>query len=125
MPGIMGIGMAGIPGMPDPADDCGPTPGGSAGIFGTDGRGGIAGMAGEICVCGLMPGGSAGIFGMAGIGGATSADCGPMPGGKPPVGIGISGTPGVGAVAAFVAGFKYTKLRLFGKSNVSSPELRS
>src|ERR1039458_548375 len=48
-----------------------------------------------------------------------------MPGGKPPGGIGIPSGPGVAAMAASVADFRCTKLRLFGKSSVSAPELRS
>jgi hypothetical protein len=103
------------------------------------GRGGIGGIAGVICDCGPTPGGRAGIFdpapngaGIAGIGGAPGADCGPVPGGKLPGGIGpapngagIPGKPGAAAVATSVAGFTCTKLRLFGKSSVSVPELRS
>src|SRR5476649_962613 len=48
-----------------------------------------------------------------------------MPCDKPEGGIGISGIPGTPAVAASVAGFTCTKLRLFGKSSVSAPESRS
>ena len=61
------------------------------------------------------------MLGMVGIDGATGADCGPMPGGKPPGGIGIPGIPGAPTVAVSVAGFTCTKLRLFGKSKVSAP----
>src|ERR1039458_3276888 len=149
----MGIDIGGIEGIPDapamlgmegiPGDDsipdcaCGPTPGGSAGIFGIGGmlgapdifgmtgREGIGGMAGVACGCGPTPGGNAGMLGMVGIGGAAGAGCGPLPGGKPPGGIGIPGIPGAPPVAASVSGFKCTKLRLFGKSKVSVPELMS
>ncbi len=57
-----------------------------------------------------------------GVGGASVPTCGPMPGGKPPGGMGIPGAP---TVVASDAGFTYTKLRLFGKSSVSAPVLRS
>src|ERR1035441_5179017 len=56
---------------------------------------------------------------------ATGADCGPMPGGNPPGGIGIPSGPGAIGVAASEVDFKCTKLRLFGKSSTSAPELRS
>src|SRR5271169_5073439 len=125
MEGIPGaedmLGIVGIPEAPGAAGDCRPIPGGSAGIFGI---GGIAGA----------PDGNG--IGW-GAGGATLtsdvvAGCGPTPGGKPPGGIGpapngagIPGMPGAPTVAISVDGFKCTKLRLFGKSSVSAPELMS
>ena len=122
----MGIGMAGMEGIPEtpgPADGCGPTPGGSAGIFGITGRRGMAGMAGPPGAdCSPTPGG---IFGMAGIGGGAGkpagGDCGPTPGGI----AGMAGKPGGGADGFSTAGLSRTKLRLFGKSRVNSLELRS
>jgi hypothetical protein len=64
--------------------------------------------------------GGGGGFGIAGI--PVGCGCGLTLGGRPP---GIGGKPG-GVAAEFSAtGWRRTKLRLFGKSNVSSPELRS
>ncbi len=134
IPGVDGMfGIGGLDGMggtlePAPACACIFGIGGIPavlGIFGMTGRGGIGGMTGAVCVCGPTPGGGAGILGMVGIGGATGVDCGPMPGGNPPGGNGIPGIPGAPTLEASVADFRCTKLRLFGKSSVSVPELMS
>jgi hypothetical protein len=112
--GILGIGgLDGIGGTLEPAPACGPTPGGMAGMFG------IGGIPGAPDIFGIV--GWEGIGGMAGV----VCDCGPMPGGSPPGGIGIPGIPGAPTEPISVAGFKCTKLRLFGKSSVIVPELMS
>ena len=87
-------------------------------MFATAGMGGGAGIPGRFVE--PMPG-DGGRFGIAGAPGGCDCDCGPTPGGSPP---GIRGKPG-DMDESSVTGLSRTKLRLFGKSKVNSPELRS